>query len=106
MFLIQILLVFIWLRKYPTMHHLAMLFGISVGCVHKTIHKLIPCLHSYLVSKYIRWHSMAHWRRLAGYYKEWPTVVGIIDCTPFRISRPKGLKISHFSTQFIVPFCI
>ena len=73
------------------MHHLAMHFGISVGCVHKTIHKLLPYIHTYFVHKYIRWHSMAHWRRLSGHFAEWPTVVAIMDGTPFRISRPKGI---------------
>ena len=72
------------------MHHLAMHFGVSVGLVHKIIHSIIPCLHMYLVPKYIRWHSMAHWRRLTGYFPDWPNVVAILDCTPFRINRPKG----------------
>ena len=74
------------------MHNLGMHFGISVGTVHNIIHKFIPILHSYLVPKYIHLHSMAHWRRLAGTFREWPTVVAIIDGTPFRISRPKGLN--------------
>ena len=92
---LQILLIFIWLRRYPTMQHLAMHFGISVGLVHKTIHRLLPLIHAIIVPKYIRWHSMAHWRRLAGYYHEWPTVVAILDCTPFCINRPKGDYISY-----------
>ena len=72
---IQILLTFIWLRRYPTMQHLASHFGISVSLVHKIIHRHIYILHAYLVPKYIRWHSMPHWRRLAGIVPEWPTVV-------------------------------
>ena len=79
-----------WLRKYPTMHQLSVCFGIPVGTVHKIIHKFVRILHSYIVPKYIRWHSMAHWRRLAGSYSEWPRVVAIVDCTPFQISKPKG----------------
>ena len=71
----QMLLTFIWLRRYPTMQHLAMHFGISVGLVHKIIHRYIFILHAYLVPKYIRWHSMRHWRRLAGTFPDWPTVV-------------------------------
>ena len=72
------------------MQHIAMHFGISVPLVHKVIHRNIPYLHSYIVPKYIHWHSMAHWRHLAGYFPEWPTVVAILDCTPFRINKPKG----------------
>ena len=65
-------------------------FGVSLSSVHRIVHKMLPFLHVYLVRKYIRWHSMNDWRNLAGYYPEWPRVVGIIDCTPFRISKPKG----------------
>ena len=73
--LFQILLTFIWLRRYPTMQHLASQFGISVSLVHKIIHRYIYVLHAYLVPKYIRWHSMPHWRRMVGMIPEWPTVV-------------------------------
>ena len=88
MYLLQVLLTMIWLWNYPTMQSLAILFGIHVASVHKIIHKYLRILHSYLVPKYIRWHSMGHWRRLAGTYPEWPTVVALLDCTPFRISKP------------------
>ena len=72
------------------MHHLAMHFEIPVSSVHAILHKTIIILHVYLVPKYIRWHSMPHWRNLAGTYPEWPNVVAIIDGTPFRISKPTG----------------
>ena len=72
------------------MQHLSMHFGIPVSSVHKILHRVIKLLHDYLVPKYIVWHSMAHWRSLAGTFPEWPRVVGILDCTPFRISKPKG----------------
>ena len=88
----QLLLLMIWLRHYPTMASIASQFGISVSCIHKIIHRLLPILHNYVVPKYIRWHSMQHWRRLRGTFPEWPRVVAIIDGTPFRISRPKGMK--------------
>ena len=80
----------IWLRRYPTMHTLAMIFGIHVSSVHKIIHKFVKILHVYLVPKYIRWHSMHNWRQLAGTFPDWPRVVAILDGTPFRISKPKG----------------
>ena len=75
------------------MHHLAMHFAISVCLVHRILHKLIPFLHCWVVPKYVRWHSMAHWRSLVGIFPEWPNVVAILDCTPFRISKPKGNHI-------------
>ena len=83
------------------MHHLAMHFGVSVALVHKVIHKMIPYLHILMVSKYIRWHSMQHWRRLSGTFPDWPNVVAIVDCTPFRINKPKGnLFLEHRRMNF------
>ena len=99
--LFQILLCFIWLRRYPSMHHLAFHFGISVSLVHRIIHKMIPHLHSWAVPKYIRWHSMAYWRRLAGTFPEWPNVVAILDCTPFRINKPTGTVTKFLSMQVV-----
>ena len=87
----------IWLRRYPTMHHLSMHFGINVSSVHRIIHHFIPILHSFLVPRYIKWHSMCQWRRLAGYYAEWPNVVALLDCTPFRISKSKGTQFTKYS---------
>ena len=72
------------------MTHLASQFGIRVAAVHRILHKNLPRLHAHLVPKYIRWHSMNHWRALSGTIQEWPTVVAIMDCTPVRISKPKG----------------
>ena len=66
----------IWLRHYPTIHKLSAQFGITKSSVHRILHATVLTLHTYLVPKYIRWHSMNHWRRLAGSYAEWPQVVG------------------------------
>ena len=87
---LQILLAFIWLRRYPTMQHIATHFGIPVSCVHRIIHKILPFLHVYLVPKYITWHTDRKWNSLRGELPDWPRVVAILDGTPFRISKPKG----------------
>ena len=81
----------IWLRKYPTMDFLASNFGVSVSCVHRIIHKIIPIMHVCLVKKFIRWPSARQWNQMAGFYRRWPRVVAILDGTPFRISKPTGL---------------
>ena len=90
----KVLLCMIWLWQYPTMSSIACQFGIPVSCVHKIIHRMIKYLHAFLVPKYIRWHSMRDWQKLQGFYPEWPRVVAILDCTPFRISKPKGQLLS------------
>ena len=89
-FNLQVLLTLIWLRKYPTLHHLASQFEIPVTCVHRIIHKLLPLFHVVLVPKYIIWHSQQNWQNLAGTIPQWPNVVAILDGTPLRISRPAG----------------
>ena len=72
------------------MENLSVLFNIPVSTVHRLLHKFVKLFHAYLVPKYIKWHSMNVWRYLAGIFPEWPTVVAVLDCTPFRISKPKG----------------
>ena len=72
------------------MHHLSMHFGIPVSSTQRIIHRCVELLHAYLVPRFIRWHNMQYWRSLAGTYPEWPRVVAILDCTPFKISRPEG----------------
>ena len=80
----------IWLCRYHTMENLSVLFNIPVSRIHWILHKFVKILHAYLVPKYIKLHSMNVWRHLAGIYPKWPTVVAIVDCTPFQISKPKG----------------
>ena len=72
------------------MHHLGMHFGISVASVHRIIHNIVPLMHVDLVKKFIKWPTANEWRSMARYYRHWPTVVGIIDGTPFCISKPMG----------------
>ena len=65
-------------------------FGIGLTSVHRIIHRIVPILHTYVVNRYIKWHDMNYWRSLAGVLPTWPRVVAILDCTPFRISKPAG----------------
>ena len=102
----KVLLVMMWLRRYPTMCHLALHFGVSVSTVHEVIHSILPYLHAYLVQKYIRWHSMRSWRQLYGYFVDWPSCVAILDGTCFRISKPTGYIIRQTHEQFATYFTI
>ena len=89
----QILLVLMWLRRYPTMQHLSVHFGVSVSTIHEIIHKMLPYFHEYLVDRYIKWHTMNKWRRLVGTFPDWPNCVAILDGTCFRISKPSGMEM-------------
>ena len=86
----QVLLTVIWLRRYPTICDLASKFSIPSSTAHRIIHRILPMLHVVTVPKYIIWHSPNEWNALAGTNNQWPQVVGVLDGTPFRISRPAG----------------
>ena len=87
----QVLVTIIWLRRYPTIQHISEKFQVPVSSVHRILHRILPLLHVYLVPRYIKWHNFEHWRNLTGTFSYWPRVVAIVDGTPFRINRPKGL---------------
>ena len=86
----KVLLTVIWLRRYPTICHLASKFSIPSSTAHRVIHRILPMIHVVIVPKYVKWHSAREWNALAGTIAQWPQVVGILDGTPFRISRPAG----------------
>ena len=86
----QILLIIIWMRRYPTFQHLAMHFNVGLSTVHDCIYRNLPYLHTYLVQNFIRWHTMPRWRNLVGTFPDWPNCVAILDGTCFRISKPVG----------------
>ena len=64
-----------------------------------TIHQILPKLHTYIVPKYIQWHSANYWNSLAGEFPKWPKGVAVMDCTPFKISHPAGNEMLHLSTE-------
>ena len=68
----------IWLRRYPTLYHLAHHFVIKVNVVQATIIRIIPLLHNYIVPKFIHWHNRNKWISLRGTFPEWPNVVGML----------------------------
>ena len=76
------------------MQHLSVQFGVSVASVNRIIHKVLPVLHSYMVRRFIKWPSINEWNSLQGTLPLWPRVVGIMDGTPFRISKPTGISFS------------
>ena len=66
-------------------------FGIPLTSVHRIIHRIIPIMHTYVVHRYIRWHDMNYWRSFGWlFFLLGQKVVAILDCTPFRISKPAG----------------
>lgn len=107
----QVLLVFIWLRKYPHIDTLALWFDIDPSSIMRIIYKILPELWRYFHNQ-IRWLNDQEWANLMGNWPEFPNVVGCIDSTPHEIYRPytepqrpfySGHRHYHcFNTQLII----
>lgn len=83
----QILLVLMWLRKYPHTDSLALWFDIDPPSITRMIYRLVPELWQYFHNQ-IRWPNPQAWLNLCGNWPEFPNTVGSIDTTPHEIYRP------------------
>ncbi len=86
----RVLMGMIWMCQYPRMHLLTFMFGVDVSVVCRVVHDVVPILHQYLVPRFIRWPTNAQWLQQRNEIEGFPSAVGFIDATPFRISRPVG----------------
>ena len=85
----QILLVLIWLRKYPHIDTLALLFGVDPSSIVRMIYKILPELWRHFHNQ-ITWANNLEWINMMGNWPEFPGAVGSIDSTPHEIYRPNG----------------
>lgn len=85
----QVLLTIMWLRKYPCLDTLALIFDISPSTVCATIHRVIPILWRYFHNQVV-WPTIAEWNALRRNWREFPNAVGCIDGTPHEIYRPEA----------------
>ena len=83
----QVLLVLIWLRKYPHVDSLALLFDIDPASVVRTVYRIVPVFWRYFQNQVV-WPNLAEWNNLMGTWHEFPNAVGSIDVTPHEIYRP------------------
>lgn len=84
----QVLLTIMWLRKYPCLDTLALIFDISPSTVSAIIHRVIPVLWRYFHNQVV-WPTNAEWNALRGNWRNVPNAVGCIDGTPHEIYRPE-----------------
>lgn len=77
-----------WLRKYPCLDTLALIFDISPSTVSALIHRVIPVLWRYFHNQVV-WPTNAEWNALRGNWRNVPNAVGCIDGTPHEIYRPE-----------------
>lgn len=83
----RILLVFIWLRKYPHTDTLALMFDISPQTVSALLYQGINVLWHYFHSQ-VTWPSVREWDAMRNTWPRFPDAVGCIDVTPHEIQIP------------------
>lgn len=105
----RLLLTFIWLRRYPRQHTLASMFKVDVADISTIVKSIVPLLLE-TFSNEIQWPTVAEWQRWIGYWKKFPTCVGIVDATVHEIWRPskrqayfyRGDKKKHFMASHLI----
>lgn len=102
----QILLVMIWLRKYPQVDTLALWFDVDPTSVIRIIYRTLPELWRYFQNQ-IRWPNLLEWGNLMGNWPEFPNVIGAIDSTPHEIYCPLSFYSGHrhyhcMNTQLVI----
>lgn len=84
----KVLLTFMWLRKYPSLDTLALMFDISPSTVCSIIYRAVPILWRYFRNQ-VSWPNLAEWNFLRGNWRYFPNAVGCIDRIPHEIYRPQ-----------------
>ena len=82
----QILIVMMWLRKYPHVDTLALWFDIDPTSVIRVLYRTLPELWRYFQTQ-IRWVNVMEWGNLMGNRPEFHNVTSAIDAIPHRIYR-------------------
>ena len=83
----RLLLVLIWLRRYPHVHTLALMFDVSPQTVSAYIYQGVIILWRHFRSSVI-WPNIREWDALRNNWPEFPDAVGSIDVTPHEIQIP------------------
>ncbi len=91
----RVLLTMLWLRKYPCVDTLALLFDISPSTVSAIIHRIVPVLWHFFRNQ-VTWPSVAEWENMRGNWRSFPDAVGCIDGTPHEIYRPETEPQENF----------
>lgn len=79
----------VWMPTYPTYQALSQQFQMCLASCHETIMTMLNLLHA-TIAEEVTWHLPDRWRQLQGIYRHMSSVVGSMNCTPLRISRPLG----------------
>ena len=84
----KVLLTLMWLRKYPCLDTMALLFDVSPSTVSHIIHSVVPILWRFFHNQ-VHWPTVDEWNALRGNWQSFPNAVGCLDGTPHKIYRPQ-----------------
>ena len=92
----RILLLYIWLRKYPNLHTLSLMFDVSPQTVSALIYQGIIVLWRYFQSN-VAWPTNREWNEMRNKLQQFHnTAVGCIDVTQHEIFVPSTEPQRHF----------
>jgi len=92
----KLLLVFLWLRSYPSYHFLSTLFNISVSTVKELIKLAIPILDNHF-DMFLEWPTITEWENFRNQWPKLPMAVGAIDGTSHEVYRPVHGQRQYYS---------
>lgn len=94
----KFLLALVWCKHNEVWRMQAKNFGINYSYARQTVYQIFARTHSVLEKKYIKWISVVE--RATTYQMpipDWPTLLGSIDATVQRISRPSNRQSAFYS---------
>ena len=83
----EVLLMILWLWKYPHVDTLSLWFDIDPSSVVRIFYKVLSELWHYFQNQ-ISWPYLHEWRNVMGNWEEFSNVVGAVDTTPHENYRP------------------
>lgn len=92
----RILMFLVWLRQFPTLELLSVIFDISVTTAHRDLSFILPIVHRYL-RQTIVWPDLPTWEEQLGQWEYIPYAVGAIDGTVVEILRPEENQGDFYS---------
>ena len=84
----QLLLVLVWLKSYPPLYILSLLFDVSEETASREVSRTLPILWHY-TKNVVRWPTVQEWRAIGATLDFFPNCVGFIDGTVHEIQRPR-----------------
>ena len=84
----RVLLLLIWLKTYPPLYMLALLFDVTEMTVSREIKEILPLMWNYC-HQVIKWPTVNEWRAMHNTFDFFPNCVAMIDGTVHEVQHPR-----------------